>query len=302
MKTVGGFLLAKEKNAIIVAFLAALLPVFFIPTGFIAVIITGLVTLQRGFKSGFWLLTWIALPSIAMLALRRLGLFDLLFLRCVLMWLFAGLMHRYRAWNVVLGAILVIGMTATFTVHALVPNATNWWEGHLTAYLQGVIDESRWHFDFTANDFAHQLAPMATGLVAFFLASTLFFELFVARFWQILTVTPDKLDTGFTRIRASFVFIVMPIVASVLAYFKQSWALDLLPVTLFPLCIAGLSFLHFYAYGRKAVSFLLLLVYVGIILIPVLIAAVLSVLAIVDAVFRFRKTTPQKAQSDNNGH
>ena len=77
MKKLGEFLLAKDSHAIVIAFLCALLPIFYIPTGFIAVIIVGLVTLQKGPKSGFWLLTWIALPSIALLVLREIGLFDI---------------------------------------------------------------------------------------------------------------------------------------------------------------------------------------------------------------------------------
>ncbi|MDP1573466.1 MAG: hypothetical protein Q8L78_00830 [Coxiellaceae bacterium] len=289
MKSLGDFLLAKERNAIIVAFLAALLPVFYIPTGFFAVIIVAFVTLQKGLKSGFWVIAWVALPAIAMLALRRVGLFDLLFLRCVMVWFFAALLHRYRAWNVVLGAMMLVGIVAALIVHAVIPDATRWWEAHLTTYLQNVIEASRWRFDFTAADFAKQLAPMATGLVAFFVAATLFFELLIARFWQTLTQQPKKMDVGFTRIRAGLLFAVLPCIIGLLAYFKQSWAIDVLPITLFPLCVSGLSFLHFWAYRKKLLNIVLVFIYVGMILVPVLVVAILAGIAFVDAVVHFRK-------------
>jgi len=289
MKSLGSFILAKEKNAIIIAFLAALLPIFYIPTGFFAVIVVALVTLQRGFKSGFWVISWVALPAIAMLALRRVGIFDLLFLRCVLVWVFAALLHRYRAWNVVLGAMMLVGIVATLIVHALIPDANGWWAAHLTTYLQNVIQESSWRFNFTAADFAQQLAPMATGLVAFFVAATLFFELLIARFWQTLIQKPKKMNAGFTRIRSGLFFALLPCVFGVLAYFKMSWALDVIPIALFPLCVSGLSFLHFWAYTKKPLNIVLVFIYVGMILVPVLVVAILALIAFIDAVVHFRK-------------
>ena len=53
MKKLGEFLLAKDINAIVVAFLCALLSVLSIPIGFIAAIIVGLVTLQKGCDKQF---------------------------------------------------------------------------------------------------------------------------------------------------------------------------------------------------------------------------------------------------------
>lgn len=289
MKSFGGYLLGKEKHAIAVAFLAALLPIFYVPTGFIAVIITGLVTLHRGFKSGFWVLVWIALPAVAMLALRRLGLFDLLFLRCILMWVFAGLFYRYRSWNIVLAAMVLLSIIATLGVHIVLPNATSWWENQLTVYLQDVINQTDWHFDFTANDFAHQLAPMATGLVAFFLASTLLIELLIARLWQVVIVKSPNVTVGFMHIRSSLFFAMLPCIFGLLAYLKLSWALDILPITLFPLCIAGLSILHYSAHIKRPLSLVLALVYAGIILFPVPVLVLLAVTAFVDVIIHLRK-------------
>ena len=174
MENLGKFLLAHDKNAIIVAFLAALLPIFYIPTGFIAAIVVGLVTLKKGPKAGFWVIAWVALPSIAMLALRKIGPFDIVFACCVGIWIFATLLHRYRAWSIVLGAIVLVGVLAVIGVHLAIPDLQAWWIAHLTAYMQTFLANSRWHAKITPAEFANAIAPMATGLTTFFFAPTTF--------------------------------------------------------------------------------------------------------------------------------
>lgn len=297
MKDFGRFLLAKESNAIIAAFFAALLPVFYIPTGFIAVIVLALITLQKGPKAGFWVLAWVALPAIAMLVLRRVGVVDFLLLRCVLMWGFASILHRYRAWNVLLTVMTFFGLCVVLAAHLSVPDITLWWQGHLAAYLQQAIESSHYHFDFSADNFAEQLAPLATGLASFFVACTLFLELLVARFWEALITrapTSNMLDVGFTRIRANLVFVFLLGLFALLAVCKVKWASDFLPVTLFPLCIAGISFLHFLALKKKQWHFLLFFIYAGMILLPAVVAAILAIIAFIDVLVNFRERFKKK--------
>ena len=102
MKQFGEFLLRKNANAIAVAFLAALLPLFSIPIGFVAVVIVALVTLQKGPIQGLWILAWVALPALALLVLKQVGPVDFLLIRCVLIWLLAAILYRYQTWELLL--------------------------------------------------------------------------------------------------------------------------------------------------------------------------------------------------------
>ncbi|MCX7125306.1 MAG: hypothetical protein NTU49_06070, partial [Gammaproteobacteria bacterium] len=177
MNSLGKFLLAKDRNAIVIAFLCALLQIFHFPTGFIAVIIVGLVTLQKGAKSGFWILTWVALPTISLLALRHVGLFDLLFLRCIVLWLLAILLRRYQSWGLLLEIVAFVGVICILLLHLRLPNLQQWWAQELSAYIKPVIAESHWHIKITPAEFAARLSPFATGLSAFFIAVTVLLEL-----------------------------------------------------------------------------------------------------------------------------
>ncbi len=154
VKKLGEFLLAKDANAIVVAFFCALLPVFSIPTGFIAAIIVGLVTLQKGPKSGLWLLAWVALPAIALLVLHQVGQFDVLFLRCVVVWIFASLLYRYHAWRLLLELMAYSGTALIVVLHFYVPHLHHWWTTELTAYIQQLITASHWKLTITPSEFA----------------------------------------------------------------------------------------------------------------------------------------------------
>jgi hypothetical protein len=289
VSSVGKFLLAKEQNAIVVAFIAALLPMFYIPTGFIAVIIVALVTLQRGAKAGFWVLSWVALPTIAMLALRRLGLFDLLIARCVLIWFFAAMIHHYRTWNALLSAVTFTGVIAVVALHFFVPTLEQWWTVQLTAYMQHFLSESRWHFQVTPAEFAASLAPMATGLIVFFIACTLFIEVLIARYWQTLIFRPGTFGEEFTQIRAGRLVAMLPLVVVLLILAKVNLAIDMAPLAIFPLFIAGLSLFHYWARQKKQLIFLLVLIYAGLFVLPALVVAIVALIAFIDTWVHFRK-------------
>ena len=184
MKRLGAFLLAKEANAIVIAFLCALLPVFNIPTGFFAAIIVGFITLQKGSKSGLFLLAWVALPAIALLILRKVGQFDVLFLRCVVMWILASVLNRYRAWYFLLAIAVCMGVVFSLLLNHFVPNLQQWWVTQLTLSIKQYIAQTHSKIGMTPAAFAHKMAPMATAIALFVFFSSVLFELMISRLWQ----------------------------------------------------------------------------------------------------------------------
>lgn len=296
MRHFGALLLAKEKNAIIVAFLAALLPVFSIPTGFVAVIVTALLTLERGAKSGFWVLTWVALPSIAMLALRKVGLADLLLLRCFLAWGFALLLRRYKSWSIVLLAMTItVAVLLLLGMHFLFPDAIAWWQTQLTASatrMLHLMPAALQKFDvktLSPGNMARVMAPFALGSIAFLAAGSLLLELIIARFWQKTIVSPKNLDIAFSAISPNWLFVILPLVLIGLSFLYPDKIDVFIPVAFFPLSIAGLSVLHFFAQTKKVIAVFLFVVYVGFILFPMLIVPILAVIAWADFIVNFRK-------------
>lgn len=185
MKKIGEFLLEKDTNAIVVAFLCALFPVFGLPTGFIAGIIVGLITLQKGARPGLILLAWVALPAIAMLVLRKVGQSDALLLRCLLVWCFAMLLRQYKKWSFLLVIAIVAGVAFVLLINHFVPNLQQWWTTQLTLFVKQYIAETHAKLAMTPAEFAKKLAPMATALATFFFLLGLFLQLMVARCWQI---------------------------------------------------------------------------------------------------------------------
>ena len=288
MKKFGAFLLAKDSNAIIVAFLAALLPMFYIPTGIVAVLVVGLVTFQKGPKSGFWLLTWVALPAIALMVLREFGLVDVLLLRCAIIWIFASLMYRTQSWALILSCLAVVGVAAVAVVHWRFPGVQAWWVTHLSSYFEKIMADSRWKTNVSPKEFINYVAPIATGLTAFFFAAGIFIELVVARFWQSVTMDSHIFGDAFVRIRMNVVAVLAISILIAFCFFKKWIALDMLPIALFPFCIAGLSLLHSWVRKNRQLIYLLIATYVGLLLVPVMIVSLLSLLAVSDVWFDFR--------------
>ena len=289
MKKIGEFLLAKDQNAIAVAFFCALLSVFYLPTGFIAAIIVGLVTLQKGPKSGLWALAWIALPTIAMLVLHRVGSFDVLFIRCVTMWIFASLLYRYKSWHVLLEWIAITGIALILLLHHFIPHLRQWWIAELTTYIQQLVTASHWKLAASPAEFAARLAPIASGVVLFFFFSSVLCELFVARWWQTTIVNPGSFAKEFIQIRINPFLTAIVLVLGILLLCKVGSVQDLIPLAILPFFIAGLSFLHFWTVQGKKFLFGTIFVYVTLFFLPAFVVSGLGLIALLDSWCHFRK-------------
>ncbi|MCX7121167.1 MAG: hypothetical protein NTZ67_05285 [Gammaproteobacteria bacterium] len=289
MNSFGKFLLRKEVNAAVIAFICALFSVFNFPTGVVAVIIVGLVTLQKGPKSGFWLLAWVALPTIALLALREFGLFDVLLLRCILMWAVATCLRRYCSWMLLVEVATLLGVILVVLLHFYFPHLHEWWRTELLTYMKPIISASHWDFKVTAPQFADLVAPMATGLVSFFIIGTLLLQLIIARFWQLSLVSPGSFVAEFTQIRVGRISTFLVVMLLLLGLFEKQIALDALPLVLLPFFAAGLSLMHFFAQQKKKLIYVLILMYMGLFFLPAVVISALAALAFIDTFCGFRK-------------
>ena len=84
-------------------------------------------------------MTWIALPAVALMVLREFGLVDILLVRCIIIWLFASLLYRYRSWCLLLLVMALIGIAVICALHWRFPELQPWWNAHLTEYIKKLM-------------------------------------------------------------------------------------------------------------------------------------------------------------------
>lgn len=293
LKKIGQFLLAKESNAIIIAFIAALLPVFDLPTGFIAVLIVGLVTLQKGVKSGFWVLSWVALPTIALMVTRHIKLFDVFdvfTLRCVVIWALASLLRRYQSWGLLLEIVSLTGLAIILALHWWQPQLEQWWVTHISVFLQQMLSDTKVKDSAElSTKFAQQMAPMATGAITFLISLTVLIELAIVRWWQSYLDQSGLFAKEAIDVRAGKIAVLLALLFLALTLMKYSFAMDALVIVLLPLFLSGLSFLHFMARHHTRLVYLLILIYAGFIFLPVLVVSLVAGFAFIDTWVNFRK-------------
>ncbi len=287
MKKLGQWLLAKDINASIVAFICALLPAITLPGEFFASIIVALVTLRKGAKSGLFVLLWVALPAIAMILIGKLSLFDVMLARCVLVWALALVLRQMRSWSLVVMLLAVVGGLGVVFFHAWVADPVSFWSAKLSVYFLQMARE----LPLPANDVqanVQMIAGFATGLLAFVVIAGLFLQVFLARCWQASLFNPGGLRKEAVTIRVNPYASLVLVLAFVAAYFKVAIVVDMLPVLLIPFIVAGLSFIHWWVGHKQGMGFVLAVVYIGFVLFPY-VSLFLALLGVADSWADLRK-------------
>ena len=261
MKRIGQFLLAGNLNAGLIALLVALLPLLGLPTNFIASIIVGLVTLEKGPKAGLVVLVWVALPAICFLILGRVGIIDFPLFQYLLVWVLAVVLRRYQAWSFVLEGVTLLSIIAIALLHVFVGNMTHWWSMHLQSYIIMATQNADVALpESDVTQFIAHVAPFATGFFAFMMTGMAMVLLMFARRWQAALQTSRLMYQSFVQIRIAKWFSVMAFVIVIAALFRLSMALDCLPMVLLPFAVAGLAILHAFADKKRILLWWLLVI------------------------------------------
>lgn len=290
MGKIGAFLLASNRNAAIVALVFALLPLINLPGGLFASIIVGLVTLRKGYKSGLFVLAWVALPAISLLVLKRFGISDILLFRCVLVWLFAMVLRTYKSWRLVLEVATVIGIATVLVLHALNPDMQGWWTQYFNSLMKEVTQTGAWQM--AARDMGvafKQIVPFATGFFGFFVLFGTLVELLLARWWETAMFSPGALRKEFTNIRMGYTAAFIMLLAVIGIFFKLDVIIDLFPILLLPFMICGLSLLHMSVEWNKNMFIPAVFVYLGLVIFSVLMVILLALAGYIDSWVNFRE-------------
>lgn len=267
MHKFGQWLLAKNINASIVAFVCALLPAITLPGEFLASILVAFVTLRKGAKSGLVVLTWVALPAVAMMFIGKLSLFDVLLARCVVVWVLALLLRQTHSWSLVVTVLAVIGAVGVAFFHVWIADPVSFWSAKLSIYFLQMAEMLPLPAATIKANVA-LIAGFATGLLAFVVVAGIFLQLLLARWWQASLFNPGGLSNEARLIRVNPWVSGVYVLTIIGACFKQALLVDMMPVLMIPFVIAGFSLLHWWVAQKSQWTWVLILVYLGFVLFP----------------------------------
>ncbi|HLD16483.1 MAG TPA: hypothetical protein VJB02_02060 [Coxiellaceae bacterium] len=288
MRKLGEYLLSTNSRASAIALGCALLPLLSIPGDFLAGIIVGLVTLRKGMRAGLIVLAWVALPAVSMLYLRQWGVFEALWLRCALVWIFAGVLRRY-SWRRVFEGITLLGIVAVAVVHGIMPDVKQLWIKAMHTYYQS-LSADLWGVNAEQiNTLITRVAPYATGAAASGVAFSTVIQLMLARVWEGVLTLPGLFKAEFIRTRMPWGACVVLMGIAVAISLKWPVALDMALMALFPFWFCGLALLHYLAnYKPRLWMPLLGALYVVMIFLPLIGMSMVALSGFVDGFINIR--------------
>lgn len=293
------FILQSRLSAMLVAFLAAFIPVI----GSISIVIAALVTLRIGVVDGLLVTCAATLPFLLSYAafpvsgdtMMVIAAIVIMVLSNVITWVLAVALRKYRSWGLTLELTALIGILAVVAVHIVNPAIQDWWQAHLSVYLAKTmtyLDAVQQDADTTTKVPAEVLNIMkryATGFVAASILFNTLLQLLIARWWQAVMFNPRGLRVELYQIRLSYVSALIFGMILVLAFFGDAVALDTLPVLLLVFCAAGLSLLHYVIAATRFKMSLIILTYIVFIWLFPVSVVVVSLIALFDTLINVRK-------------
>lgn len=290
MRRLGQYLLANPLHAMAIALLCALLPLVSLPGEFFAGILIGFVTLCRGFKAGFWILIGVAIPTLAMAIWKHVVFIELGLVRWALVWMLAGILRTTISWRLILEIMTIIGVLTVLGFYLILGDVSGWWTTTLNhfqpvfnAVLSGQVSAEKLELVIA------QMAPIASGLFTGLVLLEIFCQLLLARWWQASLFRPGGLAKEFVEIRSGVILAVLATLTVLGAAFGAVFAIDLLPVVILPLAVSGLSLVHKWARYNRKIVYLLVIIYLGIIFLPVILIAILALAGYIDTWWDLRK-------------
>ena len=293
MLPLGQFLLKKDMNAALTAFGCVMLTFLGLPGELAAAVIVAFITLQRDYKSGAFVLAFVALPGVAFLMHGEVSPFDFIFLQCVFVWFFAALLKKYHSWYLVFDAMAFLGVVFVVLFHCFVSDTGLFWMNFMKHLLTEVNSNLDAHVNVSQiMTNLRLLAPYFSGVLVFSITSLIFVELLLARLWGYRqTGRRGKLYQEFLTLRVGYIGAALLTLVIIGVLLHWPIARDILFAVLLPFVVNGLSYLHYVAKRYKQMIFLVVLLYIGffISIVSIKIVILLALIGYVDSCCDFRK-------------
>ena len=262
MQKFGEWLLRNPLNAIVTAFILAILPI----TGLASGLILGLISLRQGLQKSASVLIAVCLPAVI---LYLLGTQNGVFMLAIYLgiWLGAGLLRRTASWSITLQSIALSIAVIIVLINNLYGAEIQVWQKDWINIAQPITS------DYLIGILAASMSMIIYGL------------LILSRWWQAVLFNPGKLRAELHAIRANKLFASLFVIMVIIVEFaKVAFLANLLLVLNLPLLIAGVSLLHYLIFTKKWSGAWLFLVYLS----ALLASTLIGVLAIIDSWLNFR--------------
>ncbi len=266
-----------------------------LPGAFLAGGLIAFVTLIKGWRFGAVVLSFAALPAISLLVLHRGwdGIYDMLLLRCVLVFALACGFRQSVSWRLLLEISALLGVGLVILAHLLIPHLTQFWVTWISQVVTQYDLLTTFHLDpKTLNEVVLQAASLATGSFITMLTLGALLQLLLGRYAQSLLQKTD-LFQELAYCRVSRGLAVVCIVIGALAVFKVPIMMDALPVILLPFGLVGLSVLHAVLHQRRFGWLALMLIYVSLIWLSFVVMAIFVLLGYLETWFNLREKLSQ---------
>jgi hypothetical protein len=261
------FLLARRKNAILIALIFSVLPLF----NWVSAVIVAAITFTKGAQEGFVVLLWSVLPVVVLLFSHPSSSFlwanNILFLG-LFTWLLASLFNRFHQWNLIIEVAISLGIASIILIHLWAPHLSTWWYKQLLQYLQQLslpIDATLKQAHIKS--IAQSLSLYATGIKAAGIIGVSLMSLMCARFLQsqIDSSIAWKKEWKSLRLQKSTTILALAFITC--AFFNLTpythLLKDILPIILCPFLLTSFSLSHSLFQLWKVTRRGLLLFYTG---------------------------------------
>lgn len=242
MRSLAEYVMRGRQQAILMALLFSILPLF----SWVADVIVIFITLRKGAKEGLIVLLWSILPLLVLAWHYPEILLYRVLAGTILVYLLALILRKTNAWLIVLYVMSLIGFVGVIAAHIAEPAITDIWHKQLLAnfsQLQTQLDLSLG--TETLELIAQNFAKVATGIQIGFILIGNLIALIFARWWQALLYNPGGLTMELRNIRITLPAIIVLTVLMLMALAADSaLALDILPIAVLPFLVTGLSLLH----------------------------------------------------------
>ncbi len=299
LKNFGLYLLQKKYHAVWVVLLCAFLSSLQLPTGSIAVLVVGLVTLSQGAKEGFILLCWMALPGIAA---TFFGDFSTLLIedvgKGVMVWAMACVLAVTVSWTATVQLAAAAGVFLVAIAHLFIPDIQAWWLVQLAPYVAQI--QTSWNLNLPPDQITlliERASHFATGTVIAGVLALDIILLFMARAWQAVLFNPGGLAKEWCQLRLGYVYSAVVLVVVAFIWLDIVWLQDVLPIVLMPFIFAGLSLIHAKLPAQKNIRVpLLIALYTSLLLFSPYICIMLVIVSFIDSWFDFRAVRSGKSK------
>ena len=283
MRKFGIWLLKDKKNAAAIALLFSLLPLVGLPTSWIASVIIGLVTLQKGNKEGLFTVFWASLPAAILWYLgASLVFISLLIAQFLFVQFLAGIWRQYGSMTLMLEVVAGIGIIGLFFVSFYADGIREFWVNIVTKF-------SNLQFGPELNAYWNQLLiKISTGMMMSLLLLSNIVNVMIARWWQAAVYKPGAFVQEFITVRAGKAISVLFLFCWIAIALDVNFAYGLVFVIAIPLVFAGLSLMHSMAMQHKNKIVLLIILYGMFIIFSIYFIPLLAVVGFFDSWYDVR--------------